>query len=77
MRFTIFTSHQDVINVNKGKIQTLANSDHQSLEGLCSVFESERHPENFMESKRGDNGSLWDVLSSNWDLMIASHKIDF
>ena len=66
----IFTSHQDVINVDKGKIQALANSVHQSLKSLCSFFESERHPEEFVEAERGDDGGLWDVLSSDWDLMI-------
>ena len=32
---------------------------------------TERHPEDFVEAERGDDGSLWDVLSSDWDLMIA------
>ena len=77
MCIPIFTSHQDVINVDKGKIQALANSVHQSLKSLCSIFESERHPEEFVEAERGDDGGLWDILSSDWDLMIAPYQMDF
>ena len=72
----ILASHQDVIYINKNKIQTLTDSVHETLKRLTCILESERHSEELVEPERCDNGSFGHILSSNRDLVIATHKVD-
>ena len=45
------------------------------MERLRSIFEAERHTEEFEKSKWGDNGSLWNVIWVNGYLVIASDQV--
>ena len=74
--FWVFACYQDVINVNKCKVQTLEDAVHQALKGLCSIFQPKGHSEEFKQTKRCDYGCSGDVLVSDWDLVIASNKVN-
>ena len=73
----ILASHQDVVNVDEGEIQTVTDSVHQVLESLDSILQTERHPEKLIQPERSDDGSFGDILSGHRDLVVASNKVDF
>ena len=73
---SVLAGHQDVIHIYKHEIQTLADGVHEALKRLSCILEAEWHPEKFVEPKRCDDRSLGHILSSNWDLVVATHKVD-
>ena len=44
----VLASHQNVVDVNKDKIQTVTDSVHQVLEGLGSILQTKWHLEEFI-----------------------------
>ena len=70
----ILASHQDVINIDEGEIQTVTGNVHQALESLGSIHQAERHPEKLIQPERSDDGGFGDILSGHRDLVVASRR---
>ena len=73
---SVFAGHQDVINIDKGELQTPTDSAHQALKGLGCIFQAKWHVKEFKESERSDDGSFRNVLCGHWNLVVASNEID-
>ena len=55
---SVFTGHQDVININKGELHTPTDIIHQVLKNLGCTFQAKWHAEEFKESERSYDGSF-------------------
>ena len=45
---SVLASHLNIIDVNKGGIQTMTDSDRHALEGLGSILQTKWHLEEFV-----------------------------
>ena len=59
---SVFAGHQDVINMDKGELQTPTESVHQTLKGRGCIIQAKWHAEEFKVSERSDDGSFRNVL---------------
>ena len=73
----ILASHQAVVNVDEGEIQTITDNFHQALESLGSILQTEKHPEKLIQPERSDDDGFGDILSGHRDLVVALNKVDF
>ena len=73
MLFRRGTCDEEVVDISLGKIQTLQNLVHETLERLRSILQSKWHPKELEETKQRSNSSLGNVLLSYWNLMIGPY----
>ena len=69
--------HQDVVNVDINPLQATGDEIHETLKGLGRVAEAERHPCEFEEAERGDDGSERNCSIRQGDLMEGTHQVNF
>ena len=68
--------HQDVVQVDVTKVETMEDVVDEPLERLGSVAESKGHPDEFVHPKRCGNGRLWDVIGMDRNVMVSPDQID-
>ena len=76
MFFPAPARNQDVVQVDEGERQVLADGVHQPLECLGGIFKPQRGPQEFEESERGDYRGLVDIFWCDRDLMIPPDEVD-
>ena len=65
----IWTSHQNVVEIDKNKQKTAEEMVHEPLKRLSSVAETKRHLSEFKEAERSDDGCFGNIGGGN--LIVA------
>ena len=76
MRGCVRTGNQDVVDVGEAEEETTQDFIHESLEGLCRLLQTERHPGVLVQGKECNDGCLRDVRKFYGDLMDGLNEVD-
>ena len=68
--------NQNIIHVDKHKIQAEEDFIQKPLERLSSIFESKQHSQKLKKTKRRKHRRFGHILRRHWDLMIAFPEIN-
>ena len=66
--------HKNVIEIDKSEWEVAEDVINELLKCLSSILEAKGHGEEFIEAKRSDDGSLWDIRGSNRNLIVCNLK---
>jgi hypothetical protein len=65
-----------VIQVSEHKREVSKEPIHQPLECLSCVHETKRHEQVLKQTKRRQDGGLWDVCRIHGDLVVSLDQIN-
>ena len=69
--------HENIVQVDEAAVEAPEHAVHQSLEGLGSVLEAERHSHKLPQTKRRDDGGLGDAGHGHGYVVVAAVEVDF
>ena len=76
MGAVVGAGHQNIIKIDEGKVDGAEDAIHEPLECLRRILEAKRHPQEFKQSKRRNNGGLRNIVGRHWNLIEAADKVD-